>query len=102
MERTKLNEDDNKILCSLQRDHSNHLNLITQESIQIESNSPQFKFELLNLIRSTRSHPMMTIHAHLPSDHMAVDLVGQLVETDSCNMRLLELSDIQYARVLYS
>lgn len=39
-------------------------------------------------------HPMKAIHAQLPGEHMAVDLVDQLTRTANGNVRLLVLVDI--------
>jgi hypothetical protein len=39
-------------------------------------------------------HPMKAIHAQLPGEHMAVDLVGQLPRTANGNVRLMVLVDI--------
>jgi hypothetical protein len=39
-------------------------------------------------------HPMKAIHAQLPGEHMAVDLIGQLPRTVNGNVRILVLVDI--------
>ena len=39
-------------------------------------------------------HPMTAIHAQLPGDHMAVDLIGKLPTTSNGNVRILVLVDI--------
>ena len=39
-------------------------------------------------------HPMTAIHAQLPGEHMAVDLIGQLPTSDKGNVRILVLVDV--------
>lgn len=39
-------------------------------------------------------HPMKAIHAHLPGEHMAIDLAGPFVESDDKNVYLLVVVDV--------